>query len=372
MTLQRICNICCVSAFLILLGLPAVLVSDAAWDDAAENRRPEPWPASSLSDFDYRTFPTRFEAYFNDRFGMRRDLIDLRNRIDFSVFKKAPSEVVVIGREDMLFYAAERTITAYRGLLPLSTHDLDRWYQELEARRQWLSERGITYLLLIAPEKHTIYPELLPSRIRRGATTPADQFMKHIQGSALAPHVVEAAPRVIAAKSQGKLYFHLDSHWNHHGAYIGYATAMDALRALTPQVPDKIDLSADNFRPAVEQGGDLATVLGRVMTSIGGTTVMTDKIACAKWQLQAPPAAGTVPSPRGDVIGECGASTYRLLMFGDSFATLLLQYFGPTFSRFRASFRRSSFEEMQRYVEEERPDIVIDQINERYLLVPPV
>jgi hypothetical protein len=369
MTLQKVCDLACTAVFLGLLIMPLALTSIETWNDAAENRRAAAapsWQATSIANF-----PQQFDSYFNDHFGLRRTLIEFRNRIEFHAFRKSPSEVVVLGQGDMLFYAGEQSMAAYRGLLPLDDAALDRWNRALDTRRQWLSERGISYLFAIAPEKHSIYPELLPPHIRRGTSTPTDQVLERVRGTAVAANVADATPRLLAAKPDGNLYLKHDSHWNPRGGYIGYSTAMDALHRLDPTIPDTIALDADSFAPAPEQGGDLAMIIGRVTTADGGSTAQSPRLGCMTWE-QSPPAAGTAAA-RGDFIGQCGMATSpaRLLMFGDSFAGAMLPYLGPTFARVRASLRFPTLEELEKYVEEENPDVVIEERNERYLLLPP-
>ena len=45
------------------------------------------------------------------------------------------------------------------------------------SRKKWLNERGISYYLIIAPNKQSIYPEFLPDYFHRGnITTQLDQL----------------------------------------------------------------------------------------------------------------------------------------------------------------------------------------------------
>ena len=48
------------------------------------------------------------------------------------------------------------------GTQPFTPEELEQYQKILEARRDWLAERGIPYLFVIPPNKDTIYPEFMP------------------------------------------------------------------------------------------------------------------------------------------------------------------------------------------------------------------
>ena len=58
---------------------------------------------------------------------------------------------------------ATSAVSSYRATRPFTPEQLEAYRQILEARRDWLAARGIPYLLVIPPNKDTIYPEFMPA-----------------------------------------------------------------------------------------------------------------------------------------------------------------------------------------------------------------
>ena len=46
--------------------------------------------------------------------------------------------------------------------------------------RDWLARRGIAYLLVVSPNKSTVYPEFMPPLYPRHRTTRMDQLAEHL------------------------------------------------------------------------------------------------------------------------------------------------------------------------------------------------
>src|SRR5207237_584545 len=136
---------------------------------------------------------------------------------------------------------------------------------ELERRRQFLAARGIAYVVTVAPDKATIYPEHLPAWMQRlPGPTPLDRATTLLHRDP-ALRFVDLRPLLIAAKRDRQVYYRTDSHWN----YLGAIVASDALlgevqralgtarlpRIAPPDVPPYED-GVDRYR------GDLARMLG--------------------------------------------------------------------------------------------------------------
>lgn len=177
-------------------------------------KRPSDWQALFKTG---SVFAAKFEEYFNDNYGFRDLLIRLRNQIDYSVFRK--SEKVVIGRDGWLFYrsvveedeiSAERTPPAdWEGILA----------RVLKLNRV-LAARGITLVILVAPMKNSIYPEMLPACApRRPSPTNFERFLAFLRAH---PEIatVETGPLLTRLKGQMKVYYKTDFHWTDAaGAY---------------------------------------------------------------------------------------------------------------------------------------------------------
>src|SRR5262249_33668926 len=137
---------------------------------------------------------------------------------------------------------------------------IDRWADVLAARKAWLDERGIRYLVVAAPDKQSIYPEFLPRLARRHGPAPLDQLLDRCRRD---PNltILDLREPLRGARPAGPLYLLNDSHWSPAGVYASYASTVQALDfwqpKLTPAPPTEFATQPVQFH-----GGDLARLLG--------------------------------------------------------------------------------------------------------------
>jgi alginate O-acetyltransferase complex protein AlgJ len=348
--------------FALGLALPGLaLVS--TWKTAItrfENRATAPWPTPAFT----RDFAPAFERAFADRFGGR----------DFFVrtFGVSALATVMPGRDGWYFWLGEdgqSLARHYRGTASFSQNEVDGTVAELARRREWLAAQGIAYLVVVVPEKYTIYPEYLPGWVAAAAgPTPYDRVRDAIARDGRVPFV-DLRPALRAAKARERVYFQTDSHWNYNGAVVGYGEIMRAVAALLP--PDKRAEVAAAPRPVYVPGvdfysGDLVQMLGLP------SRVREDDVA----------PLGKI---LGDAAGRCaqrvdkdeypGFEFYqcnrpglpRAVILRDSMAIPLIPLLSENFSRVvYASTRKLD----RALIERERPDIVIEEMVERSLHAP--
>jgi DNA-binding transcriptional regulator YbjK len=137
---------------------------------------------------------------------------------------------VVIGRDGWLFYTADQILEQHTGANIFTGDQLEQWVRQLEVDRDWLAKRRIHMLILIAPEKSTIYPEMLPDYPRApNATTRLDQLAARMTRSDL--DFIDPRAELLKAKARGlQVYFEGDTHWTQRGALVAYSIVMDHVR----------------------------------------------------------------------------------------------------------------------------------------------
>lgn len=207
-----------------------------------------------------------WERFLADNFGFRRYLIRWNSLLKLSCLGVSPVTSVILGKDSWLFYHSEaladgNTVNDLRGTIPLPLGELVRLQKELEANQEFFSKHHIAYLVVVVPNKSTVYREFLPDNIRKFRdTTRVDQLMEHMRTHSRV-EILDLREALFQAKKNYPLYWKTDSHWNSYGAYIGYVEIIrrlsSALPALTP-----IPIADDGVR--IERsptGGDLAQML---------------------------------------------------------------------------------------------------------------
>jgi alginate O-acetyltransferase complex protein AlgJ len=359
-----------VALFFALISAPAVTqIASIGRADIGENRVLAPSP-QWVGFRRLRDFAKATDAYIDDHFGLRDRLVRwnslLRYRLGVSSTPK-----VVIGSHGWLFYAGagEKILEQHTGENVFTPAELERWVEVITADRDWLAQRGIPLFIVIAPDKSTIYPEKLPAYPRLpGRTTRADQLVERLRRTDLV--VIDPRQAMIDAKPGTRSYFEGDSHWTHAGAFMAYRQLMERVQA---RLPSAIPLTRDDFEIApAHVAHDLAFLLALHNDLAYMVERWTPRAARQIRTTTRDPAPGSGWGWPVRFIENDLKDRPRALIFGDSFTDYVL---GPTF--LYETFRDPVYTHHNgatlnfRLVAEAKPDLVIVQLAERYLALPP-
>ena len=261
---QRLSDYLVVGLFLIALTVPLIRFAQPGTEQAieeTEKRHAARFPRLEFrrmgllarpTTSSIRLYPSRFEDWFNDRAGGRRQLIQLYNLAKIcgvttsdlgrAAAGGARQSNVIVGREGWLFCGNSEQVNYYRCTRPFDAEQLNSWRTTLESRRDWLARRGIQYLVYIVPSPHNVNSEFLPRAITRsGAPSRLDQLLTvldHPGGIT----VLDGRKRMLKAKSQFPPYHKTDTHWNEFGAFIGYSQICEQLCQWFPKLqPRRLD-----------------------------------------------------------------------------------------------------------------------------------
>ncbi len=257
-----------------LLFIPIVIFMAAIWAPAIQMhykiyKEFEDADKRSLANLPDRlaisSFSKQTEAYLDDHFGFRPDLIRWNILMRIHLFGVAPLQSVILGKDSWLFYRSEALddgdcINDFMGSIPLSEATLEELRTRLEENNRIFAEKGIKYIVAIAPNKDTIYGEYLPERFARNrARTRLEQFYDHMEKRSCLK-VLDFRNALLRQKSKAPLYLATDSHWNSFGAYIAYTEIMKRISDFYPDT-GTIALNGDIAVKRRAKGGDLAQIL---------------------------------------------------------------------------------------------------------------
>ena len=171
-------------------------------------------------------------GYLADRMALRTAAITGRSRL-LSLIGESGSPQVIRGREGFLFFAESIQEP------PLTPAERASLTEKLLALESALAADGRRLIVLIAPDKRSVYPELLPANILPEETDGLALLNAEMTAAGLT--VLDAQRLLTAGKGNGLLYFAGDSHWTARGAGVVYR----ALMALTgtADAPDYADVA---------------------------------------------------------------------------------------------------------------------------------
>lgn len=250
------------------------------------------------------------------------------------------------GKLGWLFQTAENILSLLA--TPAAPVDISSWAvmsaYRVEACRQLA---GSEYVTLVCPEKASSYARMLPDTI-------------HISDGRLAVTVAHILaermlyPLDLLAWSEGEYltYGPCESHWNDFGAYCVYKELMETFSRICKRelsiYPDPVFAMKDGGGYCdIGPPGERATWIPR---NTKGRSIFDNLV----W------ARGNVK-----ICLNPDSTLPTLVLFRDSFANMLLPFLMESFSRIVAI---SSWNLMMEVVKQEKPDFVVCQIAERYMI----
>lgn len=306
----------------------------------------------------------QFQEYFNDHFGFRRLLVHCEHHWKWALFHDMQSDYAIGGKSGWLFCSDRQMVYDLQGAHPFSDVELANWRNLITGRRDWLRVRGIRYLFVVSPDKHSIYPEYLPDWLTASMHPPRrlDQFIAYMKGHSDVP-ILDLREALLKAKPAGRIYKKTDTHWNDRGAFAAYQRIMDALAAAGTPGPT-LDLTDMEESLKDDPGGDLTLQLRQQSRmSENGNPYLVPR----------PPR----PSPecRGEhteldpgrrlLVCRNAAMSGKIVVFHDSFMNALVPFLAQSYQRIVFIWQQNWDKVV---IEHEKPDIVIDEILERFLI----
>ena len=230
-----------------------------------ENRLPAMFPPPPEKNFaSLHQFIGGLEAYYNDHFGFRKKLIRWFQNWKLGFYRDRSVYKVINGQDHWLFFGEAEMVEHFLGIAKFTPVQLQTWQKLLEKRRDWLAARGINYLFVVAPDKQSVYPEMLPAWLGAAAPknreTKLDQFLAYMKTHSTVQILDLRAP-LLAAKKIAPTYLQNDTHWNLFGGFIGAQTLVQTIAEQFPEVP-LLALSDFDWTNTPATGGDLSKMLG--------------------------------------------------------------------------------------------------------------
>jgi len=360
--LTAILSLCLLLAPLVLpVGLSLLGVSEGP--QAVEKGRKTPLPEASLAVTDFSAYAGRLVKGFAESFPFRDLLIRTGNRLRMAVYRESPVTSVIMGDDGWLFCNMEMALEDWLGYVQYSPEELAEDMAIMRERRDWLAARGIAMLVVIAPNKATVYGEHMPGRFVKA--NPLSRL--EVLGQAMQREGIpflDLRQALAEAKAVRRAYWKTDTHWNGWGAFAGSRAVVEALWQKFPAMPPLREQDYQVVTRTVP-GGDLSQMmlLEDTITEqyIGMSPKTPDRAKPAQPKGYANPAT---LSGRDMVIRETGdASLPKAVFFRDSFSSAAWPFLAERFSR-------SVFLWEHRFkpaiVEAEKPDVVVFEAVERY------
>lgn len=202
----------------------------------AENRLPNPFP-------DLRRTPAKewgrgLEAWYNDHFAWRPELIRFYRFLHFHWLKTAVNEQVP-GVDDWIFRKQGNwsELDDYLGGFELTPQQALDWVDFFEGRTAWAEAHGVVYLQVVTSVKAQVMPEKIPAVLRhhRGVSV-REQVEAALHGSFAEQHVLFTHQTLVDAAQTRAVFYQEDHHPNAYGTYLIFRAITERLGEWLPDM----------------------------------------------------------------------------------------------------------------------------------------
>lgn len=354
-----------ISTFLVALLIPSVLSVLQISEDLSdvERRSLSSLPQTPKTKQDLLEWPKKFDDYFQDHFGLRLQLLSVFHELKYRFHDASNSDVIYGSEPGWLFYNDKNSdpVGDFRNINHFSQTELNQFIKNIKLKQKWLSEQGIVYLFVLAPSKHYVYPEFLPEYIK-----PINEInLKNQLKNELAKHpeinYLDLTDATVNAKTQNLLYFKADTHWNYYAGNIAQYEIIKSIDALLPnkQLTPKL-WQQDEFEFQWDHQGDLAFIL-KASKHFAEPLFKPNFNTCATVDFMLSLSANS------EYQTDCGTGQVNALIFHDSFFILIQPFLSSQLNHAHFIKQRFKFAHAKNLIRNKRPDIVIEQVVDRYL-----
>jgi len=284
-------------------------------------------------------------SYFEEHMAFKNELITADATLRARLFGVSNTKQVIVGKEGWIYYGG--TLNDYLGADELTDRELENIAFNLSMIGGYVRSHGARFVVAIAPNKNTVYPEYMPAWLLASeGQHNAERLLPYLDqyGVTYADLI-----SVLRSEKDEGLYFLRDSHWNDQGALLAYNAILDAI-GMPHETYDGVPFVE------AEHAGDIDAMLYPAGDALEAVPALEGGYDFS--------FVGSDDDVTANLIETTGKGSAKLLMYRDSFANNLLQPLS-------AAFASSTFTNLVPYdlgkVEQLQPQLVIIERAERHL-----
>ena len=353
-----------------------LIIVDEVRFQMLETRLPAKMPIWSWEKSSIDKYFTELDQYLDDHFPFRKVLMSSYSTLLYNFGVASKPDNMLFGDDGFLFAgnSLNLVIDQVTGKNIFKANELAEWNNCFYQKKEYLEKLDIKQYVAIAPNKHSIYPEnmpsyIIPSKINR---------LQQVEDSHPPFPFLNLKTALLEKKSDWEefsLFKKTDTHWTTVGAYLAYQEIIKNIQIDFEDIKP-IELQQANFKTIPELVmGDLKSHLqilfpregfkveilkneewndDLIKTDIDGNVLDFNSLDKIKFQEKA--------------IVYNAEKPYTVLFFEDSFSFVLAPFLNQTFGKvIYIHYSDPSSIELTKLVEEYQPDIVLYQMCERQL-----
>lgn len=311
-----------------------------------------------------RSFPRRFEQFFESHLGGRHALVAVDHAVHYWVFALSPTDAVIVGEQGWVFLNQDYMPQSLAGE-PFAQGQLEQWISVFKEAQSFVAAWKGQLLVVVAPNKASIYPEHLPAHTKNARGVPRlDSFNRKLAEEGI--KVLDLRPALAAAKSRAPTHSKLDTHWNGWGALVATGEIAKSVAAMTSK-PVRFDPAAFEFvsKPHVSDLASMMVIDSFVNNTTQSPVARTPLARRLDLPVQEIAAGGPVWNEGALAFSSKNKDGPTALIHHDSFGLPLVDVLphvvgDSVWLYFTRSFNHGALSRM-------KPNVVVYMVAERYL-----
>ena len=362
--------------FIIIIFIPCLrmIVEDGPAVSVVEKRSLAEFPSAPENFFQLQSFFSGMDQYLNDHFGFREWMVFRYQREVRKRFDDASNVTEVLkGTNNWYFFTGNKMLEDYIGKNLRNESELSEWIRSYKEKKNWLENQGIHYLLVVPPNKTSIYSEFVGEPWVDNQGMSRLNQIKNQLSDADSSALLDVAPTLRRFTHLDTLYYKSDTHWTSYGAFLAYEVIAEKIESMFPGIRFKRDFT---FTPTMKRKCEMKT------DNCGELTNMLLDFESFEESFRKvekfPKCATRVPflfnlSNLTEGHKEfyfhttCQQATLKAVIFRDSFFSDLEPYMSENFKEVIYLWKDYDQANIEELLSTFKPDIIIEEIVERML-----
>jgi hypothetical protein len=309
-------------AFVVVLGVPGVLLGAGVRPVNIENREPAPFPGFNLPALADPRYYAAIDRFLSDNLPLKTVATAAQAELEQEVLGGTTNPEVVRGKGDWLFLRQE--------MQPPCDFTAEQLLAQVDRAAAGLAASGRALRYVVPPDKHTIYPQQVAADSPFGTPCSDLQRPEMRAGMAARPRTTVDlwTPTLAARAAQPAMphYYVQDSHWTPLGAVPGLRALVESL------APGTWSDREVRIQGTQLHTSDLSKLIGLPRVETVPRVVMRPGLKVDKQVIKTP--AGVAHSreiPWFTVRGDRPVVPGRTLFVYDSFYATVMPWIAPWF-----------------------------------------
>ena len=204
----------------VMTVVPLVLIASGVKGENVTRKALAPMPSIIKNGSLDLSFTEELNDCLTDRIPLKAVSTKLINTVDSAVLNDCIGDEAIPGRDGFLFFG--ETSGDLLGFDQLTEDEARSVCRFLDHIGELCEGEGVKLVFVIAPDKASVYSEMLPGRLIVSDTPRSMDLVIETLSSNEAEYFIDLKPVIVNAKAERLCYYKRDSHWNEYGACCVY------------------------------------------------------------------------------------------------------------------------------------------------------